>query len=132
MIDKIGASSSANTKDATSSEFEALVKFGLLPQDKHTAVKADAIRTWAQNFMTIVGGHAVYWQHLVCTISSGQRRYVMVGYITGRWTPRRSRVEVSEAHVALENCRRSARPPSRRLLLLGTTVAGLSELPCRW
>ena len=45
MIDKIGVSASVNTKDATSSEFEALVKFGLLPQDKHTAVKVDAIRT---------------------------------------------------------------------------------------
>ena len=45
MIDKIGVSASVNTKDATSSEFEALVKFGLLPQDKHTAVKVDAIRS---------------------------------------------------------------------------------------
>ena len=31
MIDSIGVSASANTKDATSSEFEALVKLGLLP-----------------------------------------------------------------------------------------------------
>ena len=34
MIDKTGVSVSVNTKDATSSEFEALVKFGLLPPDK--------------------------------------------------------------------------------------------------
>ena len=52
MIDSIGMSASVNEKDPTPSEFEALAKLGLLPQDKHTAVKADAIRTWTLNFMT--------------------------------------------------------------------------------
>ena len=31
-------------------------------------------------YMVVVGGHAAYCQHLVCTLSSGERRYLEVGY----------------------------------------------------
>ena len=51
LLEDLGVSSSANTKDATPAEFEALIKFGLMPEDKHTAVKADQIRTWMTNFL---------------------------------------------------------------------------------
>ena len=51
---RILAYPSANkfTKDAIPAEFEALIKFGLMPEDKHTAVKAGQIRTWMTNFLT--------------------------------------------------------------------------------
>ena len=52
LLEDLGVSDSANTKDAIPAEFEALIKFGLMPEDKHTAVKADQIRTWMTNFLT--------------------------------------------------------------------------------
>ena len=52
LLEKLGVSASVNTKDAIPAEFEALIKLGLMPEDKHTAVKADQIRTWMTNFLT--------------------------------------------------------------------------------
>ena len=53
LLEDLGVSSTgSDAKDAIRSEFEALVKFGLMPEDKHTAVKADQIRTWMTNFLT--------------------------------------------------------------------------------
>ena len=45
LLEELGVSASVNTKDAISAEFEALIKLGLMSEDKHTAVKADQIRT---------------------------------------------------------------------------------------
>ena len=52
LLEELGVSASVNTKDAIPAEFEALIKLGLMPEDKHTAVKADQIRTWMTNFLT--------------------------------------------------------------------------------
>ena len=46
------SSTGFGAKDATHTEFEPLVKMGLMPEDKHTAVKADQIRTWMTNSLT--------------------------------------------------------------------------------
>ena len=81
-------------------------------------------------YRVVVGGHTAYWQHLVCTLSSGQRRYPEV---VQRLPPRRSRVEVGEALVALERGRRAARRPFCRLVfLLGVALSSRPEPPSRF
>ena len=73
LIEAIGVSSTgSDAKDATHTKFEPLVKMGLMPEDKHTAVKADQIRTWMTNFLTKHSKQ--FWAVLpICTIGSLRR-----------------------------------------------------------
>ena len=74
-------------------------------------------------YRVVVGGHAAYWQHLVCTLSSGQRQYLEVGHACCRDAPAsrsakrvwRSKVAAVRPafHIAVSSSSSGPPPPPR-------------------